>query len=204
MNNMECCSTPNITDWLIVIITFIYMVATIAIFIANLISAQSSKKQINETKQQFIENKRIDNMPLINITITETILPAYCMELDITEDAEGDLLSKTKQVVFENIGKGIAKNITCTYYSNVIGKKKIMEIPILPIKENESINIIFCAKSGALINSDSTTALFEIEFEDLFDNKYLQKIEVEYLIQEDEHMDMYIEKIKVYAPNVVA
>ena len=35
---------PSITDWIMVGITAIYVVATIAIFIANLISANSAKK----------------------------------------------------------------------------------------------------------------------------------------------------------------
>lgn len=189
------------SEWTMVIITGVYVVATIAICIANFKSASASKKQLAESKQQFNETIRIENMPLININIAETIGSNYCIELDITENAEGDLITSSKQVVFENIGKGIAKNIKCKYISRIVETKEIIDIPILPIKENESVSVILCAKPKAVNDSDSLTALFEIEFEDIFENKYLQRIEIEYLI-EIELNGIYIIK-KIFAPTII-
>lgn len=186
---------------LMVIITFVYVIATILIFIANLISANSSKKQIAETKQQFNETIRIDNMPLINLIVADVIGSGYCMELDITKNAEGELISRSIQFVFENIGKGIAKNIKCKYISSIVEMEKIIDIPVLLTKENESVRVVLCAKPNAVKGSDSLTALFEIDFEDIFENKYLQKIKIEYFL-EKEHKQIYIEK-QIFAPKII-
>lgn len=44
---------PTITDWLMVIITFVYVVATVFICIANLKSAKAAREQTKEMKKQF-------------------------------------------------------------------------------------------------------------------------------------------------------
>jgi len=49
---------PNITDWLMVIITAVYVIATIAIWIANNKTAKASKLQLEEMKRQFAEDNR--------------------------------------------------------------------------------------------------------------------------------------------------
>ena len=54
---------PNITDWLMVIITFVYVVATIFICSANLRSAKATKDQFEEMKKQYEE----DNRPYIDV-----------------------------------------------------------------------------------------------------------------------------------------
>lgn len=49
---------PTITDWLMVIITFIYVVATVFICIANLKSAKAAREQTEEMKKQFLSINR--------------------------------------------------------------------------------------------------------------------------------------------------
>ena len=46
------------TDWLMVIITFVYVVATIFICVANFKSAKASNEQLAESKRQFDEQNR--------------------------------------------------------------------------------------------------------------------------------------------------
>lgn len=47
-----------ITDWLMVIITFVYVVATIFICWANIKSAKASKEELTEMKRQYAEENR--------------------------------------------------------------------------------------------------------------------------------------------------
>lgn len=54
---------PTITDWLMVIITAIYVIATIAICLANIKAANASKDQLNEMRKQYEE----ENRPFIEI-----------------------------------------------------------------------------------------------------------------------------------------
>ena len=47
-----------VTDWLMVIITFIYVVATICICVANINSSKAAKEQTEEMKKQFSASNR--------------------------------------------------------------------------------------------------------------------------------------------------
>lgn len=54
----EVLSMPSITDWLMVGITFVYVVATIFICVANVKSAKATRDQLSESKRQFDEENR--------------------------------------------------------------------------------------------------------------------------------------------------
>ena len=49
---------PTITDWIMVIITLVYVVATIFICWANIKSAKASKEELAEMKRQYAEENR--------------------------------------------------------------------------------------------------------------------------------------------------
>lgn len=49
---------PLITDWLMIVITFVYVVATIFICWANIKSAKASKEELTEMKRQYAEENR--------------------------------------------------------------------------------------------------------------------------------------------------
>lgn len=49
---------PTITDWLMVIITLVYVIATIFICWANIKSAKASKEELAEMKRQYAEENR--------------------------------------------------------------------------------------------------------------------------------------------------
>lgn len=54
----EVLSMPSITDWLMVIITVVYVIATIFICVANIKSARATKAQLAESQKQFKESNR--------------------------------------------------------------------------------------------------------------------------------------------------
>ena len=56
---------PSITDWLMVGITVVYVIATVFICWANFSSARASKAQVEESKRQYEETKRLQMMPYI-------------------------------------------------------------------------------------------------------------------------------------------
>lgn len=49
---------PTITDWLMVIVTAVYVVATIFICLANIKSAKATREQVAEAKREFEESNR--------------------------------------------------------------------------------------------------------------------------------------------------
>ena len=54
---------PNITDWMMVAITFVYVVATIFILKANNKSAEATKQQLEEMRKQYNE----ENRPILDL-----------------------------------------------------------------------------------------------------------------------------------------
>lgn len=62
---------PTITDWLMVGITLVYVIATIAIWFANHKSARATEKQLIESKRQFDEIKRLEHMPYMQVSFGE-------------------------------------------------------------------------------------------------------------------------------------
>lgn len=79
---------PTITDWLMVIITAVYVIATIAICWANIKSAKATRAQLEESKRQFNENNRAF------VTVTFEIIRSGLAVLNI-----------------QNIGRQIAQNV---------------------------------------------------------------------------------------------
>ena len=196
-------SSPSITDWLMVIITVVYVVATIAICIANFSSANASKKQLEESKRQYEDKKRLECMPCFNIDIKEPELPSCFMEVDVTKYQKGTLVLSSEKFVIENIGKGIAKNIICSFHSDIADDKEVCKIPILPINNRDGTNIVFCGIRDILEDNLVHTSYFEFIFEDLLNNKYQQNIEIEYILGDKKDTTLYIQKKQISTPNLL-
>lgn len=78
----------NNSGFIMALLTLVYVVATIFICIFNYKSSKATKDQTNESYRQFIENTRAHIIPEI-------------------KELEGEMLC----LVFENIGKDIAKEV---------------------------------------------------------------------------------------------
>ena len=87
-----CNSGPMITDWIMVIITFIYVVATICILHANRTSAKATKMQVEEMKRQF----EAENKPYITTELVYLKRSVYALR-------------------FTNHGKKIAEHVSFTF-----------------------------------------------------------------------------------------
>ena len=105
---------PLITDWIMVIITAAYVIATILICIYNGKSADATRKQVEESQRQFEETKRLNMMPYLEVTLHNDIT-------DITDFPDGIHLvlnsrssenwaTIDRRIQIKNIGLGVAKN----------------------------------------------------------------------------------------------
>lgn len=74
----EVLSMPSITDWLMVIITLVYVVATIFICVANVKSAKATREQLAESKRQFDEENRA--FVTVTFDIVRSGLAVLCIE----------------------------------------------------------------------------------------------------------------------------
>ena len=107
---------PTITDWLMVGITAVYVVATIFISCANIKSANATRDQLTESKRQYEDKKRLEIMPYIQFEQTKDNANH---ELNLVLDSGDKLTGEYILLVrMKNIGNGTAKDIAYTYQWN--------------------------------------------------------------------------------------
>ena len=178
---------PMITDWLMVGITGIYVIATIFICIFNGKSAKATREQVAESHRQFEETKRLQVMPFLQISVHDSMV-----------NANEDLLSSTMLVVLnrnepneykkcdyticiKNIGLGIAHHISCDYYSsNQSTNDKKDDVAI-------GVNGLFSKNAQFVIHENcnqshgvrfSTT----VRYCDILGNRYHQKVNMVFIL----------------------
>ena len=78
-----------------VLITAIYVIATINISNANIRSAEATREQVIESRQQFAESKHLQTMPFLQLEIPiEQTTPLFEIELDLCDGDTSDTLYK--------------------------------------------------------------------------------------------------------------
>lgn len=107
---------PTITDWLMVGITVVYVIATIFICVANIHSAKASQLQLLEMKREYEENQRITLMPYLNICkCVEAVGEQGEAACWLTKPCTKDYLDATVFFQLTNCGPGNAVDISYDY-----------------------------------------------------------------------------------------
>ena len=110
---------PKITDWLMVIITLVYVIATIFICWANIKSAKAAKEELAEIKKQYAE----ENRPHIEVE--------FCYE------------QRTWYIVrFINHGKLTAQHVKIVLDEDFISSLPEQEFRTILLKQSEKECII--------------------------------------------------------------
>jgi len=172
----------NPSDWIsivtsivMVIITSIYVYATIRIQKANEKAVNASKEQLAESKRQFNETRRLDIMPYLQFEREDGIQSNYSMNLVLFgSNLKGHYRFR---VILKNIGKGTAKDIH--YFWNNFEGHYPRQFPICALQNGDrtSIDISFAYE---LKPFEQTVATFEMMYKDLLENEYSQLIEFEF------------------------
>ncbi len=180
---------------LMVLITAIYVIATINISNANIISAEATREQITESKRQFDETSRLQVIPIFQISIdtdAETPYSEMCKdELTFTLfSQEKEMLCRESYFTLsiENVGVGTAKDIRYIWHY-IDGEKKEKNFPQKALfQKDAAIYIINIgiedshAQTGSTLNTD-----LDIEYRDLLERKYLQTIHLSFFINDDQY-----------------
>ena len=165
-------------DWMMVIITAVYVIATIFIMLANQKSAKSAKEQFAEMKREHEETSRLQVMPYLrfqvgdHLPVRDKMLPAFIInvnEYDNNEDCVGVITA----IEVTNIGQGLATNIFCSWDD----REHIQTFPVdyLRSDEKECDNFMFLAKRGTRVGTSEDFTL-TFHFTDTLGNDYLQNI----------------------------
>lgn len=171
---------PTITDWLMVGITGVYVIATIFICIFNGKSANATREQVVESKRQFAETNRLQVMPFFEMRIIDTDVQEEnktpCTYITLSEKSEDDAESFSF-ICLKNLGSGIAHHIRITVTTSY---KKDDEYPprnlVFPPNTEKSTYVHFSIKNPDQ-NEIGTKAdiVVNIYFEDVLGNKYKQE-----------------------------
>lgn len=178
---------PTITDWLMVIITFVYVVATIFICIFNGRSAKATRDQVKESQKQFHEAKRLEKIPYLQATIGKWITrekqdPNFPeLWLNLTKTNNDNCASGGFSIELTNIGLGLLDNLKCTWCSDEIKNSNNLSATLLQCNQAFSANAIVSAeRSEQTIYKDG---LLVFEFDDLLGNHYKQQLEISFQIE---------------------
>ncbi len=167
---------PTITDWLMVGITAIYVIATIAICWANIRSAKATREQVAESKRQFEETRRLEIMPYLQFE-SGIGLTDYTLKLELMSgDSDGG--SYSEKILVKNIGRGTARDITGVW-NCFNGSRIINNLPFKAIQSGEKqlLVIDFVLPKD---EPDVSNASIELKFRDLLNIAYTQTIQFEF------------------------
>lgn len=182
-------------DWLndnsnalMVLITFVYVVATFEICKANINAAEASREQLAESKRQFEETKRLQIAP--------RLLIHRCSDVQTTDGELQFLLlpdSDARQcrltyfyLSIENAGMGAATDFSlkCSEFSLIEECKEILDNVVYP-KDNYNFLVTVGATQQGICGRRSVQESIELSYKDILENTYVQKIMLDLFIDEE-------------------
>lgn len=194
---------PTITDWLMVGITAVYVVATIFISCANIKSANATRDQLTESKRQYEDKKRLEIMPYFEVRICGNITDFHeCIHLALSSQNAENGTVIDQRISIKNIGLGPAKDIRYTW-NNLDGeydRNDLEFIAILP-GENKDVNIDFYAEHKDDFSEYVAPVSIILTYCDLLENKYHLSIDFVFTISTEDNVKLT--KYTVGTPSVV-
>ncbi|MBO4914179.1 MAG: hypothetical protein J5449_03150 [Oscillospiraceae bacterium] len=179
---------PTITDWLMVGITAVYVVATIMICWANINSAKATREQIAESKKQFEETKRISVLPELWIEAEQEndtmLIPDITLMLCNPPKVNDYTYYTMFALELNNIGSGSAKEIAYSWKHDeeVYGKGSFPR-PIVFPKESCTIVAEVCIAPEDIGDEDSVQSrTLSLTYKDLLNNTYEQEVELSFYV----------------------
>ena len=177
----------NNNEALMVLITAIYVIATMKISNANIKSAEATRKQLEKTVEQYEDSRHLQIMPFIQASFSHVRHCAYSIDLHCSNN-DRNVQSGRTQIKLENIGKGAANNITYTWHYKNFQEKG--EFGMVGIIEGNfyDIDVSF---NGDLQKEKSSGTLVLI-YEDLLGKSYSQNIYIHFINDNDDEENLKI------------
>lgn len=163
---------PMITDWLMVGITAVYVIATIFICRANIKSANATREQIAESKRQFEEAQRLQIMPFLQIEIRD--INSFDLTLDLDVDNAGSEVVYNACTVLRNVGLGAATNIIYSWEIRENSFSNCGEFPINAVQQGDSYSLLILMNGKENCNIPRK-AVLTLEYMDMLGKSYEQR-----------------------------
>ena len=155
---------------LMVVITIIYVVATVLICIFNYKSSKAAHQQLKESRSQFDETIRLNHLPVLTISTTSGIK-------NISFSTNPDLPQVMTKLTIKNIGHCTAQLVE-GYFDFGYNDEKYEEISrYLAVDDCVECSFASFYSSETLkIKDYKSEAILHLRFKDLLGNKYKQSI----------------------------
>ena len=196
---------PHITDWLMVIITFVYVVATILICIFNGRSAKATNNQVSESQRQYEETKRLEHRPYFDVVSVEDVSERNLFDSDILlflgKQHSDTCTILPEWIMMKNIGAGTAINLTYSWKSNN-SEKQTGVFPFSTFEKNETRTVGIHVNVELLpqFASYNAEASLILHYQDLLENRYEQEIALFFDISTASKTEL--KNMKVCAPKL--
>lgn len=158
------------SDWLMVIITFVYTITTIFISVLNY-------KSYKVVKRQYHEDIRLRLMPCLYIELVKQKKKIPKRITIGTNLSNSDSIFGEFSFSLHNVGNGIAKEVRYRLSENTETDFSYRIISLPPQDRRDFILKIIHSK-GALEKSQHFESKVEVFYNDLFDCVYLQTLEI--------------------------
>lgn len=189
-----------------VIITAVYVVATIQICRANIKSAKASnaqvaaakeqtdavKAQLDESKREYEETKRLQMMPYFEIIVHDDIRDfVECIGLTISNSNAENRTVIDRRISIKNIGLGVAKDFTYTW-CNLDGcyPRNDLGFTAFAPGEEKSIYFDFYAEHKEDFSEYEAQVSMIFYYSDLLENKYSVVLNLVFRIAKDGEVDI--------------
>ncbi|MBR4550519.1 MAG: hypothetical protein IKO83_11475 [Oscillospiraceae bacterium] len=179
-------------EWAMVIITIIYVIATIAIFIANNKTVKITREQLEESRHQFAEQRRLQVMPSLQVDVLNyDERNQWDAEIEVTLFPNEEKGRCRKSVFFlslENVGLGAAKNMRYMWNST----KQATDMDDLPVKamyqkDNNNYMVTVGITGANAIVGETLKSELVLYYSDLLDNEYRQRIHLFFKVTEEKY-----------------
>lgn len=187
---------------LMVIITAVYVLATILICRSNIKSAKATseqviaakeqiaatKTQLDESKRQYEETKRLQIMPYFEVVLHDDVRDFVDgIYLAISNRNAADCTVIDRRISIKNIGLGIAKDFSYTW-RNLDGcfqRNDLGFTAIIP-GEEKSVVVDFCAEYNENFSEYEAPVSIIFSYKDLLENKYKVELKLTFRISNGE------------------
>lgn len=188
---------------LMVVITFVYVVATIEICDANISVVNTSEKQLEESKRQYEETKRLQIKPYFQCEEQKNRVADGEYSLNLSLDSS-DLNGKTygETISIKNVGLGPAKDIKYIY-NNDSGSYDRGAFVFQSLQSGEKAYICINFLVPLKIK-DKYSVNIDLSYKDLLENTYKQRIE--YIFEKTKEnlpIDLILKQRNFYPPELV-
>lgn len=182
--------------FLMVLITFLYVVTTIGIFCANHTSAKAANQQIQEMRRQYDETSRLECLPYFRLDFTSdtpedpVAFPPDNVNRYLSSwrsDSNGSIMT------LMNVGNGTATNIKYSFSINDRPKSDSCSLINAIMKESS-----YCFKAFfPRVNENEMIdhGVIELEFDDFLGNHYLQSIPLLFYVSDNAQYNIRIDDI---------